>query len=479
MSFRDLMRMALGSLHRQKLRSSLTISGVVIAIGAFVAMLSFGAGNQRMIADQFDDLGLFTTMLVFPSATGDSLQLDEAAVDRLSEINGVRLAYPYDHFDVEVSWGDTTVSVGAQALPTAALQTKYYTNLKAGRLSDEGSGTILVTEELLDHLQVEDADSFIGQNIVVAVKSASFDSAVARLFSDPDGNLQDRFASMEMDSLWEDGYLEGILRQELNAGTKRFLDGYLNAQALTEESFEICGVIQGGGSRRNRILPVILPIETARRFDAAGPSADPMELVPRIMQGEIFSRSPLSGKSYSQVTLDLHQYASHRAVSDSVESMGFEAFSFASQFEEIRRVMLFFNMGLGLVGLVALVTAALGIANTMVMSILERRREIGILRSLGAQPRDIRSLFLVESGAIGALGSLGGILLGWLVARAASMVAKIIMRNQDVQEMELFATPLWLIGFAMAVGILVAVLAGSYPARRAARVDPVEALRQE
>ncbi len=479
MSFRDLMRMALGNLHRQKLRSSLTISGVVIAIAAFVAMLSFGAGNQRMIADQFDDLGLFTTMLVFPAEAGDSLLLNEAAVERLSQINGVRLAYPYDRFDVEVSWGDTTVSVGAQALSESALQTRYYSNLVTGRLLDEEGGSILVTEELLEQLEVEDADSFVGQSIVVAVKSASLDSAVARLFSDPDGSLKSRFATLEMDSLWEEGYLDGILRQELNAGTKRFLDGYLNAQTLTEESFEVRGILEGGGSHRNRILPVILPIETARRFDAAGPGADPTELVPRIMQGEIFSRSPQSGKSYSQVTLDLHQYASHTALSDSVESLGFEAFSYASQFEEIRRVMLFFNMGLGLVGLVALVTAALGIANTMVMSILERRREIGILRSLGAQPSDIRGLFLVESGTIGALGSLGGILLGWLVARAASGIAKIIMRNQDVQVMELFATPLWLIGIAMAFGILVAVLAGSYPARRAARLDPVEALRQE
>ncbi len=479
MSFRDLLRIALGNIRRQKLRSILTISGVIIAIGAFVAMLSFGAGNQRMIADEFDELGLFTTMIVFPSEEGDSLALDQDAVERLAQIPGVRLAYPYDRFEVEVSWRDTTLSVGAQALPVGALRTRYFSRLEAGTVESESPATVLVTEELLESFQVEDADSFLGERLAVSVKSASIDSAVVRLFSDPDGKLRERFTAFEVDSLFAEGYVEGALRRELDAATRRFLDGYLNAQTLTTDTLEVRGVIRGHRDRRNRVLPVILPIETARRFDAAGPSADPTELVPRLMQGEIFSKAPAASKEYSQVTLDLHQYASHPAVSDSVEALGYEAFSYASQFEQIRRVMLFFNMGLGLVGLVALVTAALGIANTMVMSIMERRREIGILRSLGAQPKDIRGLFLVESGTIGALGSLGGILLGWLVARTASVIAKTIMRNQEVEVIELFATPLWLVGIAMGFGILVAVLAGSYPARRASRVDPVDALRQD
>ena len=480
MSFRDLLLIALGNLRRQKLRSLLTISGVIIAIGAFVAMLSFGAGNQRMISDQFDELGLFTTMLVYPaSESGDSLSLDEKAVLRLADIRGVRLAYPYDRFKVNVVWGDSAIGVDAQALSAGALETKYYSRLEAGERIGDEAGSVLVSDELLDGLGVADADSFIGQRIAVSVKSASIDSALVRLFSDPDGNLRKRLASLEVDSLLEDGYVERILRRELDAATRRFLDGYLNAQALTVDTLEVRGVIRSHGSRRNRVLPVILPLSTARRFDAAGPSADPTELLPRIMKGEIFTKASSMSKAFPQVTLDLHPYASHSVVADSVEAMGFESFSYASEFEEIRRVMLFFNMGLGLVGLVALVTAALGIANTMVMSILERRREIGILRSLGAQARDIRGLFLVESGAIGALGSMGGILLGWIVARVASGVAKAVMRNQDVEVMELFATPFWLVGIAMAFGVLVAVLAGTYPAGRAARVDPVEALRQE
>jgi len=129
--------------------------------------------------------------------------------------------------------------------------------------------------------------------------------------------------------------------------------------------------------------------------------------------------------------------------------------------------------------LIALATASLGIVNTMVMSIIERRKEIGILRSLGADARDIRFLFLVESGVMGALGSLAGILSGWVATRIISVIAQAVMRHEGVPTFELFALPLWLILGAFTFGTIISILAGLYPAGRAARVDPVEALRGE
>ena len=136
-------------------------------------------------------------------------------------------------------------------------------------------------------------------------------------------------------------------------------------------------------------------------------------------------------------------------------------------------------MFLGIIGLIALITASLGIVNTMVMSIIERKREIGLLKSLGADERDIRILFLFESGVIGALGAATGIIFGWLITRLASLVARAIMARQGLDEMELFDLPGWLVLTAFLFGLIVSLLAGFYPAARAARVDPVEALRNE
>jgi putative ABC transport system permease protein len=115
----------------------------------------------------------------------------------------------------------------------------------------------------------------------------------------------------------------------------------------------------------------------------------------------------------------------------------------------------------------------------MVMSVSERRKEIGILKSLGADDVDIRNLFLIESGVMGAVGTVMGILTGWGASRIISAVVKFYMKRQSLPEVELFALPFWLIGIALAVGIGVSVLAGTFPAARAARVDPVEALRND
>jgi ABC-type antimicrobial peptide transport system permease subunit len=145
----------------------------------------------------------------------------------------------------------------------------------------------------------------------------------------------------------------------------------------------------------------------------------------------------------------------------------------------MRRSFLIFDAFMGIIGFIALFVAALGIVNTMVMSIIERTREIGILKSLGAQEPQIRLLFLVESGTIGLIGSIGGLCLGWVVSRVASFLTQQWMSRQEVPPMDMFHLPVWA-GFAAVVfGIVVSVLAGLYPSARAARIDPVEALRHE
>src|SRR5712671_1859232 len=169
------------------------------------------------------------------------------------------------------------------------------------------------------------------------------------------------------------------------------------------------------------------------------------------------------GKAYSQVTINFEPRMPYKSIRDSVEALGFRTFSFAAQFEEIQKVFLYFNVALGLVGLIALVTASLGIVNTMVMSITERKREIGVFKSLGADERDIRALFLVESGVIGFIGTVGGITFGWIIARIASAAAQSFMKSQGIPQMDLFALPVWLILISLGVGVSVSLLAGFYP----------------
>jgi len=101
------------------------------------------------------------------------------------------------------------------------------------------------------------------------------------------------------------------------------------------------------------------------------------------------------------------------------------------------------------------------------------------LKSLGADEKEIQLTFLVESGTIGAVGAVIGIVLGWIGTRIVALVMEAVMRREDMPVFDPFALPLWLIFVALAFGVAVSVAAGAYPARRAARVDPVEALRGE
>jgi len=487
MIFRDLVTISTGNLKRLKLRTSLTATGVVIAIATFVAMVSFGAGNQKYMSEQFETLGLLNTMQVYPLSAGPASdtvkvrKLDAGALAELARVPGVRLAYPFDAITANVALGDTTVSLKAQALPTAAVSTKLFSRMTAGRaFGVDRAKEAVVTTRFLKSFGIAKPDSAIGKRIVLSVRAATIDSGLVWLVPrNPEKYVRDKIRAVDADSILRPGYRSRYARMLADEAISRFLDGFLNHRVTVRDTLEIVGVLSENGGPA-RIESIIVPVATATRLRSAGLSDNPSDLFAALGGGNVFSlESAASALTYPQVTLDLDPAVSLSSVSDSVKALGFRTFSFAEQFKEMRRFFFYFKLMLAIVGLIALVTASLGIVNTMVMSILERRREIGILKSLGADERDIRLLFLVESGVIGAAGSVIGICLGWLGSRIASLVARALMARQGLESIELFYMPPWLVATALAIGIGVSLAAGYYPASRAAAVDPVEALRNE
>jgi hypothetical protein len=230
MTLADLLAISAGNLWRMKLRAFLTISGVVIAIGAFVSMLSFGAGNQQYVTQQYNDLGLFTTMQVYPieADENDTIAtasvLDQEAVEKLSEIPGVNLAYPFNDFSVTVTFADTQFTSDAQALPISAIRTKLFSQLQAGTaFSGDSSGEALVSEDFLETLGIEEPDSIIGKQIIVWAQLASIDSGLAGVLRDDDGSIRERLSEVRFDSLKKADYRRQIVRQELQAAMDRFL----------------------------------------------------------------------------------------------------------------------------------------------------------------------------------------------------------------------------------------------------------------
>jgi putative ABC transport system permease protein len=163
-----------------------------------------------------------------------------------------------------------------------------------------------------------------------------------------------------------------------------------------------------------------------------------------------------------------------------LEERGFDVESLQTMLDMINKGMVITQTMLGSIGALALLVASLGIANTMVMAVYERTREIGILKAIGASPGDIRFLFVAEAALIGLLGGVVGVILGWLLGLGLNRGILAYLHWKEIPvEGTFFVVTAWLVALALAFAMVVGLLAGLYPAARAARLDPLEALRYE
>jgi putative ABC transport system permease protein len=167
------------------------------------------------------------------------------------------------------------------------------------------------------------------------------------------------------------------------------------------------------------------------------------------------------------------------SVQDAIRKMGFNTFSILDATQGLRRFFAVLDLFLGIFGSLALSVAALGIVNTLVMAILERRREIGILKALGASDGDVKSLYFAEAAAMGLVGGLVGVALGWMIGRVINAGTNIYLQRQNLPPENLWSVPWWLALGAIIFAVVVSMVSGLYPAARAARLDPVQALRYE
>jgi putative ABC transport system permease protein len=159
--------------------------------------------------------------------------------------------------------------------------------------------------------------------------------------------------------------------------------------------------------------------------------------------------------------------------------MGFNTFSITDATKSLRRFFAVLDLFLGIFGSLALAVASIGIINTLVMAILERRREIGIMKAIGASDSDVKRLFFAEAGTMGIFGGILGVALGWTIGRLINLGTNVYLKRQHFPPEQLWYVPWWLVSGAIAFAVVVSLLSGLYPASRAARLDPVQALRYE
>jgi putative ABC transport system permease protein len=171
-------------------------------------------------------------------------------------------------------------------------------------------------------------------------------------------------------------------------------------------------------------------------------------------------------------------------VADQINELGYMAYTPQSTLEGINSFFLVLQVIFGGVGAIALIVAAIGIANTMAMAILERTREIGLMKAVGAANRDVMSIFLGEAAGIGFVGGLGGVLVGWAASALLNIVAVSYYASQAAEGggmplSSVASTPFWLPLFALVFATIIGLISGLYPALRAATLVPVTALKYE
>lgn len=187
---------------------------------------------------------------------------------------------------------------------------------------------------------------------------------------------------------------------------------------------------------------------------------------------------------YSSAIVRAEDASKALEVADAIKALGLQAYAAQEPVQGINNFFIIMQLTFGGVGAIALVVAALGIANSMTMAVLERTREIGLMKAIGATNRDVLSIFLGEAAGIGFIGGLGGIVLGWSAGQVINVFALVYLTQQAAQNgmpppESAVVTPTWLPVFAIVFATLIGLLSGIYPALRAANMVPVNALKYE
>ena len=455
MKTRDLSELAVRNLREAVLRNSLTTLGVAVGVASLVAMLSLGVGLQTLASQRLTRSGLFDAVFVTsqrnfrgprPPAPTDSVpkkesrSLDEDARQQLSKLSNVTEVYPQIRFVTEVRYAGKSETTSVLGLPDSSRSGGAFEGMKGAFFSSPTANEAILQIDFAKVLS-DQPSALIGKELTLRYAERA---ALSKAADDDEALL---------DAMTGSGKPGGI------------------SIVPRERTLRIVGVIESdpsagiggfGGAR------VYLPLKTAEQLHVAQP--DDLQA--------FLSGNPAK-PSYMALTVRVRSPKDVLQVEESIKQMGFATFSLLDATKSLRLVFTVFDLFLGLFGSLALTVASLGIINTLVMAILERRREIGILKALGATDRDVRSLFFAEAGAMGLFGGFFGVALGWLIGSALTWGTTIYLHRQNLPGVKISYIPWWLALGAMIFAIIVSLVAGLYPASRAARLNPVDALRYE
>ena len=444
----DLLRMCLRNLARRKFRTFLTLVGVVSGTCAVILMIAVGLGMQKSTDESLAQMGDLTQIQIYNynSGTGATVLNDES-MEKIAALDHVVAATPLynpSYLNAAIYAGKNdrykAETYNIMGIYPDAMQAFGYTLLEGtwdDAFSDEYS---LVAGQ---YFAYEFTDTRKRSN-----------NQVYYWQTDRNGNTPDPYIDIMSEKL--------VLRLDNGDSTKKGKEYKLNVTAVMQEDWNL-GYQTSQGA--------LMSIDAIKKIEAE-----------YIKQNKI--KTSESYGNYNQVYVKVSDIDYVEEVETAIQDMGYQTYSMESirkpMQEQAQQIQLF----LGLIAGVSLFVAALGIINTMLMSVYERTREIGIMKVVGCRVSDIRGIFLLEAGCIGLMGGIIGTLLSCAIAWAANHFGFSVnlgmsgwISSGGTSQMFLI-TP-WLIGLALVFSTFIGLISGFIPANRAVKIPALTAIRNE
>ena len=461
----DLLRMSLSSLWRRKLRTVLTVLGVVVGTASIVVMISLGLGLNKSSMEQIEQYGGLTTITVYPNESGYSytiysgggvmiesssssdsssnepIRIDDAMMETLSQIEHVEVASPVLSISALAKQGIWEGNIYIWGMSQEALEKM---NLEAAE------GTIPTSE---DELQL-----FYGNTVITNFYNARTQQYYWETGELPEVDFMNdpMFVIFDMDAYYNNKY----------GGTD---ENGTPVPAPKKYVVPACGVMAGGEEEYGENSSYVLCNVNALK-----------KQLTKAFKGKAIPGQPTNsaGKPYKEIYYDeayirVDDMDHVEEVQEQIRALGLQANSNVEWMNQVKEQSRSIQAALGGIGAVSLFVAAIGIANTMMMSIYERTKEIGVMKVLGCDLSAIRNMFLTEAGFIGLIGGAIGLVLSYII----SAVINFVMKGMYASGISYI--PIYLAVVALVFAVFIGMLAGLFPALRAMRLSPLAAIRNE
>ncbi len=448
MRFLDLLTMSINNLRRRKVRTALTVLGVVIGTASVVVMVSLGIGLNALMMEMYSSYGSMTAIEIYNygnNGTSDNpLYLTDDTVKEFLRIPHVTSASPVLETNVILKQG------------------VYETNTSINGVTREFMEQIPLGQGKLPDPKSTEMEFIYGNAVVQWFQNSKTGKGYWDTQELPDIDYMNKPMFVIFDT---DAYY-----QSRSGGSG---DG-TPVKAPKKYLIRTAGVVEGGIDDYNSYAyGVYTDIDQLKTQLKKIYKKNPIPGQPTNKKGK-----PYSYFIYNQAYVYVDDMENVTAVQKAITDMGFQANSQMEWIEQSQQTYNMIQLVLGGIGAISLFVAAIGIANTMMMSIYERTKEIGVIKVLGCDLRTIRNMFLLESGFIGFMGGVIGVAISYGIGFIMNHFLGIgqIMTGQagDISRI-----PLWLAAAAVVFAIFVGMAAGFFPSLRAMHLSPLAAIRNE